>query len=253
MIFVIKHISLLMSFMKYLPTFLKSRNLWLGFLIVLLIGCEVTEPILNPDYTGQKGQITDVQGNVYKTIGIGSQIWMTENLKTTKLNDGTIIPNVTADTNWTWYITPGYCWYNNDSISFRNTYGPLYNCYAVSTGLLCPTGWHVPDKSEWETLAKFLGGTDVASGKLKDYYTSLWNDNLCIVNNYGFAALPGGRKLIRNYKGEFKDMKYGGYWWTSTWKDDFTLYSVSMYHDNTILNLFESSKRYGYSVRCIKD
>lgn len=226
--------------------------------LTFLSSCEnfLPTPSTQPqiDYTGQIDTVFDIDGNAYKTVGIGSQIWIAQNLKTTKLNDGTIIPQVIEDTDWTWYDAPAYSWYNNDSISFRNTYGPLYNCHAISSDLLCPKGWHVPDKSEWETLASYLGGNDVAGGKLKAYYGSYWSSpNYCFVNNYGFAALPGGMKHLSTYKIEFRDIKVGGYWWTSTWENDWAIYFVAMGHTNTSLSIDAWSKRYGYSVRCIKD
>jgi uncharacterized protein (TIGR02145 family) len=225
---------------------------------ICFTGCEsfLSEPSkqVTEDYTGQIDTIFDIDGNAYKTVGIGSQIWTAQNLKTTKLNDSTIIPQVKDNTDWNFDNTPAYCWYNNDSITFSKLYGPLYNFHAVSSGLLCPIGWHVPNEAEWRTLTKFLGGTDVAGGKLKDYYSAYWSDpNNCFANNYGFAAFPGGRRY--HFKGEFKDIKDRGYWWTSTGGDDFFAYSRSIYvdHDDTNLNLFDANKRDGFSIRCIKD
>lgn len=100
----------------------------------------------------------DVDGNVYKTVTIATQRWMAENLKTTKLNDGTSIPNVTDGKAWKNLTTPGYCWYDNDPKYYGNTYGALYNFYAVETNKLCPTGWHVPTDAEWDILIDHLGG-----------------------------------------------------------------------------------------------
>jgi uncharacterized protein (TIGR02145 family) len=242
---------------------MRSIPITIFFLIIpailfVLYSCEnflsvpSTKPY--PDYTGQVDTVFDIEGNNYKTVGIGSQIWLAQNLKTTKLNNGALIPQVIADTDMTWYEAPAYCYYNNDSLFYKETYGPLYNCRAISTGLLCPIGWHIPSKSDWNTLAIYLGGTDVAGGKLKDYFRSLWSSpNCCIANNYGFAALPGGMKHISNYKTEYRDIKDSGYWWTSTWKNDWIIYFASMGHSYTVLAIGEYSKRYGYNVRCIKD
>ena len=108
--------------------------------------------------------VVDIDGNVYHTVTIGTQVWMVENLKTTKYNDGTAIPLVTDNTAWGALTTPGYCWYNNDSATYKNTYGALYNWYAVNTGKLAPTGWHVPTDSEWTVLTTYLGGQSVAGG-----------------------------------------------------------------------------------------
>jgi hypothetical protein len=109
------------------------------------------------DISGEAGTIIDNDGNTYPTIGIEGQRWMDEDLKTTKLYDGTSIPLVPDSIQWITLTTPGYCWYNNDS-TYKKTYGALYNGYSVQTGKLCPTGWHIPTVKEWYTLAYYLGG-----------------------------------------------------------------------------------------------
>lgn len=118
------------------------------------------------------GSVTDTEGNTYKTIKTVTQTWMAENLKTTKYNDGTLIPNVSDNTAWTQLSSGAYCWYSND-INNKSTFGALYNWYAVNTGKLCPEGWHVPGDDEWTTLTGYLGGEDVAGGKMKS--TSGWD------------------------------------------------------------------------------
>ena len=229
-----------------------SKSLLTGFFIIASNSCEDNKPVLNPDYTGQTGQVADIDGNIYKTIGIGSQIWMAENLKTTALNDNTPIPIVLDDSTWAASHSLGYSWYNNDSTINKKVYGALYNFYVVQTGLLCPSGWHVPDESEWNTLESFLGGSEIAGGKLKDYYKSYWKDpNPCLVNNYGFFALPGGERL--NYSGDFFQIGEIGSWWTKTAKNDFYAYSRSMSCSDKALRTFEISKKRGCSTRCIKD
>ena len=116
------------------------------------------------------------------------------NLKTTKYNDGTSIPNVTNDTSWSNLTTGAYCWYNND-VSYKNPYGALYNWYAVNTGKLAPKGWHVPSDAEWTTLITYLGGESIAGGKLKEAGTTHWlSPNTEATNSTGFSALPGGRR-----------------------------------------------------------
>lgn len=100
--------------------------------------------------------ITDIEGNVYTSVKIGTQTWMVENLKTTKYNDGTSIPLVTDNAVWKSSLSPAYCWYDND-ISNKEPYGALYNWFAVNTGKLCPSGWHVPTIDEWSVLEQFLG------------------------------------------------------------------------------------------------
>jgi uncharacterized protein (TIGR02145 family) len=101
-------------------------------------------------------KIADVEGNLYSIVTIGSQVWMTENLKSTKYNNNTQIPNVPDNTAWINLTTPGYCWFAND-IKYKDTYGALYNWFTVSTGILCPVGWHVPTDSEFNTLEIMLG------------------------------------------------------------------------------------------------
>ena len=136
--------------------------------------------------------VTDIDGNVYQTVTIGTQVWMVENLKTTRYIDGTAIPLDTNSSTWGGLTTPGYCWYN-DSAIYGNTYGALYNWYAVNTGKLAPAGWHVPTDSEWTVLTTYLGGETVAGGKLKDTGTTYWQSpNTGATNASGFLALPGG-------------------------------------------------------------
>jgi len=155
--------------------------------------------VFNPDIN--YGTMTDQDGNVYKTVTIGTQTWMAENLRTTKYNDGTIIPNVIDGEEWTIQTTGVYCTYNNtfntDTIV---AYGHLYNWYTVNTGLLAPEGWHVPTDAEWTTLTDYLGGEDIAGAKLKETGITHWNrpNELETTNETGFTALPGG---YRNFIG----------------------------------------------------
>ena len=140
------------------------------------------------------GTVTDVDGNVYNTVTIGTQCWLQENLKTTKYKDGTSIPLVTDNSAWGSLSTPGYCWYNNDD-TYKNTYGALYNYYTVLTNNLCPSGWHVATEREWSTLVTYLGGASIAGGKLKESGTTHWvTPNTGANNETGFIALPGGRR-----------------------------------------------------------
>jgi uncharacterized protein (TIGR02145 family)/uncharacterized repeat protein (TIGR02543 family) len=174
--------------------------------------------------------IKDYDGNVYNTVTIGTQTWMVENLRTTKYNDGTSIPNVTDATTWQGLTTAGYCYYNNttnaDSIK---KFGALYNWYTVNTGTLV-TGWHVPDTTEWNTLQNYLiangynwDGTTTDNKIAKslaaktDWSTStttgaIGND-LTTNNSSGFSALPGG---YRSYKTDYGSQGSNGYWWSAT-------------------------------------
>jgi len=206
---------------------------------------------------GLTGTIGDNDGNIYKTIGIGNQMWMAENLKTTKYNDGEAISLVTDNDIWRNLVTSGYCWYDNAEASYKATYGALYNGYAVNTGKLCPTGWHVPTRSEWSILVTYLGGfLSDAGGKLKEAGTTHWlSPNTGATNLSGFTGLPGGSRDY--YWGSFG---YGastvnpyGFWWTSTIDLPNTLWYHSLHYWDSYVGGSASSLKYGYSVRCIKD
>ncbi|MFH1179552.1 MAG: FISUMP domain-containing protein, partial [Candidatus Bathyarchaeota archaeon] len=138
----------------------------LGFLILVYIAYPKTVPE-QTDTISIGETVTDIDGNVYRTITIGDQTWMMANLKTTRLNDGQEIPYVTDAREWATLSTPGYCWPNNDP-SNKEDYVAMYNWYTVDTGRLAPVGWHVPSMEEWKTLSEYLGGDSVAGGKLKE-------------------------------------------------------------------------------------
>jgi uncharacterized protein (TIGR02145 family) len=191
--------------------------------------------------------LTDIDGNVYDTVLIGSQLWMAENIRTTHLNDGTEIPLVESDTSWANLETPGYCWYGNYEAFFNlNHYGALYNFYAVSSGKLCPAGWHVPDTDEWYTLLMYLGN-EIAGGKMKMTGTTDWlPPNTGATNESGFNALPGG---FRNaYYKDFQQFRTSGHFWHSESHDAM----IIMYSSEDVIH--ESlSQNDGASVRCIRD
>jgi len=196
------------------------------------------------------GQVTDIDGNVYNTVTIGTQVWMKENLKTTKLNDGTAIPNVTDNTSWAALTTPGYCWYNNDASTYKATYGALYNWYAVNTGKLCPLGWRVPLDEDFKILTNLLGGYLTAGGKLKETGTLNWeNPNTDATNEFQFTALPGGG---RGSSGSFFDLKIRGLWWSPITDIDpqYSLSTYLIYNDGEVHRM-TSDKKDGFSVRCI--
>lgn len=188
--------------------------------------------------------VTDIEGNIYHTLTIGTQVWMLENLKTTKFNDGTSIPNVTNDSIWTSLITPGYCWYDNNT-SYKNPYGALFNWYTINTGKLAPVGWHIPTDAEWTVLMNYLGGEKNAGNKLKEKGTAHWkNTNTGATNETGFTALPGG---YRSY--EFANFGSFSSWWSSTEG----AMNRSIISSGGVVYANRYSKYYGLSVRCIKD
>jgi uncharacterized protein (TIGR02145 family) len=205
--------------------------------------------IFNPDLT--YGSVSDIDGNTYKTIQIGTQTWMAENLKTTKYNDNTSIPLVTDNTAWSNLATPAYCWYENNSASYKAIYGSLYNWFAINTNKLCPAGWHVPTDPEWTTLETFLGGKIVAAGKMKEVGTNNWNSTNSGVNNSsGFTGLPGG---YRYRAGTFTSIGFLGAMWAATAYDAsyaWYRYMTAAGNDLTVISNYKTS---GFSVRCVKN
>ena len=194
--------------------------------------------------------VTDIDDNVYHTVTIGTQVWMVENLKTTKYNDGTAIPLVTDGPTWAGLLTPAYCWYNNNEVTYKNTYGPLYNWFAVNTGKLCPAGWHVPTDAEWGTLITYLGDTTLAGGKLKEAGTVHWaSPNTGATNSTGFTALPGGSRYTNGLF--YLNGKYG-WWWSSTESSSSDAWHQYMQYNTSLIYRTAGSKIIGFSVRCIK-
>lgn len=215
----------------------------------------------NPDLI--YGSVTDNSGNTYKTIKAGSQTWMAENLKTSEYNDGTDIPHVSDQTEWVNLTTPGYCWYLNDESKYKDTFGALYNWYTVKTGKLCPSGWHVPDNEEWESLSLYLGETSVAGNQLRETGITHWvTTNMEITNSSGFTALPGGSRNGFIYEpypdlDYFINLGYAADFWSSGEQE--SLYgglilgiSWYIYFDNAFGN-YGHEKSAGLSVRCIQD
>jgi uncharacterized protein (TIGR02145 family) len=194
--------------------------------------------------------ITDLEGNVYTTVNIGTQVWMTSNLRSTKFRDGTSIPLVTDNTNWANLSTPAYCWYNNDP-SNKGTYGALYNWYTVNTSKVCPTGWHVPTDTEWSALIDYLGGETTVGGTLKEIGTSHWQTpNTNATDVAGFKALPGG---YRYNQGSFSGVGSSANWWSAPeFSTSLAWYRYVNYNNNFVGN-GGSFKYNGFSIRCLKD
>ncbi|MCX6304192.1 MAG: fibrobacter succinogenes major paralogous domain-containing protein [Bacteroidetes bacterium] len=228
---------------------MKTRtNFFIGYFLlislgmVLLSSCKKSDDSKNS--TPPATTVTDKDGNVYHTVTIGTQVWMVENLKTTKYNDGSSIPLATHD----WYgslITPGYCWYDND-IANKNTYGALYN-WSVNMSILAPTGWHVPSDAEWTILINYLGGEGVAGYKLMEKGATHWpSPNTGATNESGFTALPGGH----NEAVYFDGIGQYGRWWSSTAYDSVTAW------DRYIAGIMQREhpgKSAGLSVRCLRN
>lgn len=215
------------------------------------ITVEITAPIT----------VTDYDGNVYQTVQIGSQIWMVENLKTIHYRNGDALSGITISDNWDELTSEGYCNYDN-SVANGNTYGNLYNFYAVEDEReLCPEGWHVPTKVEFKTLIDYLGGADVAGGKMKEAGSEHWTSTLTAsvnegTNESGFTALPGG---VLDASGNFSSKGYMAWFWTSEGYDSSISGKRYGYRRTLDLRSDEVSDERGYyaymgmSVRCIKD
>ena len=204
--------------------------------------------------------VADVDGNVYQTVKIGTQVWMAENLKTTKYNDDSAIPNVTDATEWTGMTTPAYCWANNDEVTYKPLYGALYNWYAVETGNVCPTGWHVPTDAEFITLEMSLGMSEVdASGtewrgtdqgkQMKN--TTGWPEGHNGTNTSGLMALPAGYRAYAT--GIYEGLGLITYWWTATTLDDNIATYRRLDADNDMVYRSGTYKQAGKSIRCVKD
>ncbi|MCK9638727.1 MAG: fibrobacter succinogenes major paralogous domain-containing protein [Prolixibacteraceae bacterium] len=193
----------------------------------------------------------DVDNNYYHLVTIGSQVWMTENLKTTRFRDSTLIPLVEDNSAWANMILPGYCWYDNNQADNGSTYGAIYNWSTVSTGKLCPSGWHVPSDAEWIILSDHLGGESQAGGKLKEVSTVHWKvPNAGATNETSFTALPGG---YRTNSGEFGNIGSYGNWWSNSAVNSTVAYYRYLYYGNGSMTKSYISQKYGLSVRCLKN
>jgi uncharacterized protein (TIGR02145 family) len=206
-------------------------------------------------FTTEYPDITDIDNNNYHIVKIGTQVWMEENLRTTRYNDGSLISNIKDGYDWEEATTGAYCTYNNtskaDSIS---TFGLLYNWYAVNTGKLAPTGWHVPSEADWNTLINYVGGGGIAGRRLKETGISHWlYPNSGASNDKRFTALPSGGRYA--YASEF--MGIGGicgFWSISTCPyNNLLATTYFMYYNDSRCDWTYYSKQNGYSVRCIRD
>jgi len=224
-------------------------------------------------YTGDPCQgiptVTDIDGNIYNTVQIGDQCWLKENLKTTKYNNGTPIPNITDFNEWQGLLTGAYVWYDND-LAWKEKYGALYNWFAaVDSNGLCPSGWHVPDNFEWGALESYVGGSMPPYGNtlkscrqinspLGGYCATnehpRWEED---VNNgnygtddYGFSGLPGG---YRDPSLDFLGIGGVAFWWSST--DGYpTWWGWTLMFNYGVLGQYLNFYRQdGFSIRCIKD
>jgi uncharacterized protein (TIGR02145 family) len=188
-------------------------------------------------------------GSEIKSVKIGNQVWMEENLNVDHYRNGDPIPTGLSNNQWESTTQGAYAIYNDDPAN-EKIYGKLYNWYAVydSRGL-CPTGWHVPSDAEWSTLETYLGGSDAAGGKLKS--TSGWKTpNTGATNSSGFNAVPGGDRVnggTYNYIGNY------GSWWSSSELGSGNAWVRGLYYNGSNVYRNYDGKRVGFSVRCVRD
>jgi uncharacterized protein (TIGR02145 family) len=210
-------------------------------------------------FTTLEAPITDFDGNVYTKVTIGEQVWMVGDLRATHFKNGDHIntKKVYSNAEWIALTTPAYCWFNDDSVTYPNAV--FYNWYAVATGNICPTGWHVPSNAEFTTLADFLGGQDIAGGPLKAL--TGWDADAGggATNSTGFSAMANGYRYDHNTSpgGEGSFTVMGGYasWFTSTEFTTDPLQGYQWWASYNMPNFSQSNvfKEYGSPVRCIKD
>ena len=227
------------------------------FCIVFLI-------ILNsPSVLKAQGTVTDIDGNVYHTVKIGTQVWMVENLKTTKYRNGDPIDTDKTNT-WESTTTGYYCWYEDMASKYKANYGALYNWSAVNDSRkIAPQGWHVPTYAEWTILINFLGNKiDYAGAKLKESGVAHWTTpNFGATNSSGFTALPGGFLYPGRYTGDYLNPKYAtfshigkrGYWWSSTKESGDSAWHLALGYDSGEVYINGIMKSFGCSVRCLRD
>jgi len=196
--------------------------------------------------------LTDINGNVYPTVNIGTQTWMQKNLNVSKYKNGDIIPQVTNAAQWAALTTGAWCWYNNDSATYAATYGKLYNWYAVNDPRgLAPEGWHVPSDSEWINLENYLGGSAIAGGKLKETGTTNWlSPNTGSTNLSGFTFIPGGTRMTN---GQFVNVKLYGYSWSNTQSSITNAWIRTLFYINAEISKGSSKKTDAFSTRCLKN
>jgi uncharacterized protein (TIGR02145 family) len=201
--------------------------------------------------------VTDIDGNTYNTVPIGTQEWMAENLRTTRYQNGDDIPIVTDGNEWEELETGAWCWYDKDN-QYETPYGKLYNWYAAADDRnVCPVGWRLPSDDDWAELTDFLGGKYAAGGKMKATGTreagsGLWHEpNTGATNESGFSGLPGGG---RDTSGVFGYLGFYGIWWSSSQYDTRDAWGAVLDYSNMNMHRTEYyRKKSGFSVRCIKD
>lgn len=193
-------------------------------------------------------QVTDIDSNEYKTVIIGNQEWMAENLNVEHYRNGDVIPQVQDENQWKNLTTGAWCYYENNSENGK-TYGKLYNWYALNDPRgLAPVGWHIPSDVEWTMLTDYLGGEKIADKKMKS--TNGWFDKGNGTNSSGFSANSGGS---RHEKGYFENIVRYSFFWSSSEDGNGSVWSRFLYCYTPSVYRLVYLKNYGFSVRCVKD
>ena len=203
-----------------------------------------------PSWSTLSTTVTDIDGNTYNTVQIGNQVWMSENLKTSRYRNGGLIPNVMDNTAWSNSTTGAWSYYFNAEAN-NAIYGKLYNWYTTLGDTLCPTGWGVPTDAEWTTLTTYLGGESVAGGKMKTIGTAYWESpNTGAINSSGFSALPGG---YRYNNGSFLSIRGNAFFWSATGSVNNDAWFRYLSYDLGDVYRNDFNKSLGVSVRCLRD
>jgi uncharacterized protein (TIGR02145 family) len=197
-------------------------------------------------------KIEDIDGNIYNVVVIGTQTWMSENLRTTKYNTGVAIPKADDAGEWATLTTDAYCWYNNDSVNYAEMYGALYSWNVTEGGDICPIGWHAPSDAEWVVLIDYLGGQSVAGGKMKEEGFVHWDSpNTGATNESGFTGIATGSRHPSN--GTYYSEGTKGTFWTTDTGSPSAGYMYQLRHDSEELHKSHFSRNNGFSIRCLKD
>ena len=242
------------------------------------VPCIVTPPPPPPpSFTCGTSTITDIDNNIYSTVSIGAQCWTTTNLKVTKYNDGSVIPDLTGSTSNPWATSGARTGYVATGVTgvYVGTFGYLYNWYAVNDSRkLCPTGWHVPTDAEWTILIQTLDPMQAVTSGNVSTFTGVqsatagtvmksdvtnssvgsglgWNPGSPGTNTSGFSVLPGG---YRFYDGSFNYISYYAFFWSATENDYITAWSRNLYYNFGVVYRFNFfDKTFGAAVRCLRD
>ena len=231
-----------------------KKRLFYLFTFIFFVICSSAQNVDKP--ASSTDTVTDIDGNVYKTVKIGKQWWMAENLKVTHYRNGEIIPNVSDDKVWFNLKTSASCCYRNDT-AYVVIYGRLYNKYAAVDGRkIAPKGWHVPTDDEWQLLVDYLGGDSIAGGKMKSTGTieagnGLWHGpNEGATNESGFSALPGGGRTFD--AADHVDGSFAYFWSTKKYH---MYYGWHRYlsSKSPLIYRYNYYNQFGFSIRCVKD